>query len=205
MSPSLSSSPRPDAYLLLSNYNHEIQTLFHRNWLFAGLMLELEGKVYRGLRLGNREVLLQRDDRGQPRAFLNVCTHRHAQLCEPGLHKGPVRCPYHSWVFDRQGVPIGVPQKQAFPQVVAEPDKYRLSEFACEAVGQFIFVRLAPEGPGLREYLGNQYSFLERASEGMARVEDEFQETVEANWKVVIENALRVTTYLPYTRAPSCR
>ncbi len=180
----------PQAYCSAEYHDYELKSIFPHTWLFAGLMLELEGKTHRGLRLGNTELLLQRDDQGQPRAFLNVCTHRHAQLCEPGLHKGPVRCPYHSWVFDRQGVPTGIPQKNAFPQVVAEPEKHRLSEFACEAVGQFIFVRLAPEGPGLCEYLGNQYAFLERASEGMARVEDEFQENVDANWKVVIENAL---------------
>ncbi len=179
-----------DAYRAPDHHTHELQTLFPRTWLFAGLMLELAGKAHYGVRLGNTELLLQRDDQGQPRAFLNVCTHRHARLCTPGQHTGPVRCPYHSWVFDRQGVPTGIPSKQCFPQVVAAPQEYRLAEFACEAVGQFIFVRLAPDGPGLREYLGNQYVFLERASEGMNGVLDEFQQDVEANWKVTIENSL---------------
>lgn len=180
----------PDAYRHTEELAQELKTLFRETWLFAGLMLELEGKTHLGLRLGDTELLLQRDDKGTPRAFLNVCTHRNSQLCEPGLHRGPIRCPYHSWVFDRQGVPTGIPQKQAFPQVVAEPEKFKLSEFACEAVGQFIFVRLTAKGPSLREYLGDQYTFLERASHGFAGVLDDFQETVDANWKVVIENAL---------------
>lgn len=178
------------AYRSPEHYNHELKALFPHVWLFAGLMLELEGKAHYGVRLGNTELLLQRDEQGNPRAFLNVCTHRHARLCTPGQHKGPVRCPYHSWVFDKQGLPTGIPSKQCFPQVVAAPEQYRLSEFTCEAVGQFIFVRLASNGPSLREYLGNQYAFLERASDGMSGVLDEFQQDVDANWKVVIENSL---------------
>lgn len=168
----------------------ELNSIFKQSWLFAGLMLELEGKTHRGLRLGNTELLLQRDDQGQPRAFLNACTHRHAQLCKPGLHRGSVRCPYHNWVFDKQGLPTGIPAKSCFAQVTAAPEQYRLSEFACEAVGQFIFVRLSSDGPSLRDYLGNQYAFLERASKGMDGVLDEFQQDVDANWKVVIENSL---------------
>ena len=190
MNPLLFSSPNPDVYRSPAHYEHEMQTLFQRSWLFAGLMLELEGKTHLGLRLGNTELLLQRDKQGRPRAFLNVCTHRQAQLCEAGAHAGPVRCPYHSWVFDQEGMPSGIPCRQAFPQVTATPENYRLSEFACEAVGQFIFVRLAAEGLDLRTYLGNQYAFLERASAGMSSVMDEFQEEVHANWKVVIENSL---------------
>lgn len=101
-----------------------------------------------------------------------------------------MRCPYHGWVYDREGVPVGIPQKHAFPQVVAEPTRFKLTEFACEAVGEFVFVRLAPEGPSLRDYLGHQYDFLLRASQGMGGVLDEFRNDVAANWKVVIENSL---------------
>lgn len=180
----------PDHYRNPKRLEQEHAQILRMSWLFAGLMLELEGKTHYGVHLAGTELLLQRDEQGRPRAFLNVCTHRHAKLCDPGKHSGPVRCPYHSWVFDRQGLPTGIPSKHAFPQVVAAPEQYRLAEFACEAVGQFIFVRLASEGPGLREYLGNQYDFLERASTGMNGVLDEFQEDVEANWKVVIENSL---------------
>lgn len=168
----------------------ELATLFRESWLFAGLRLELQGRSHMGVQLGEIEVLLQIDDEDSPRAFLNVCSHRHAQLCEMGKHQGAVRCPYHGWVYDRQGVPVGIPSKQSFPAVVAEPAKHRLTEFACEAVGQFIFVRLGPEGIGLREYLGNQSEFLERASAGMTELRDEFREDVPANWKVAIENAL---------------
>lgn len=181
---------KPDYYRDSSHLKKEHTEIFNQVWLFACLKCELQGKYHYGVRLGDTELLLQLDEQDIPRAFLNVCTHRHAQLCGPGQHKGPVRCPYHSWVFNREGIPTGIPCKQAFPQVVAAPEQHRLTNFPCEAVGQFIFVRLSPQGPTLCEYLGNQYDFLERASTGMENVLDEFQEDVGANWKVVIENSL---------------
>ncbi len=179
----------PHAYTDPEHYEKELTGLFSRCWLFAGLMLELQ-EGHMGVRLGNTDVLLQIDKDGKPRAFLNVCSHRHAQLCPTGLTRGPVRCPYHGWSYDRRGVPAGIPQKQCFPDVVENPEKYRLQEFECEAVGQFIFVRLTEGGPDLRRYLGSQYAFLERASIGMDGVMDEFRKDVDANWKVVIENGL---------------
>lgn len=180
----------PDAYHSVELFPKELETIFSQSWLFAGLKIELQGKTHFSLTLGNKSLLIQYNEKGHPRAFLNVCTHRGARLCTPGKHAGPIRCPYHSWVFNHQGIPTGIPQKSSFPEVVAEPEKFRLTEFPCEAVGQFIFVRISSEGPTLREYLGNQYAFLERASQGMDRVLDEFQENVDANWKVVIENSL---------------
>lgn len=180
--------------LMYRNVSHftdtEIPKIFNQSWIFSGLLMELNGKTHVGLRVGSTEIILQRDDFGLPRAFLNVCTHRHAQLCEHGRHNGPIRCPYHSWVFDRQGVPTGIPQKLAFPSVVAHPERFQLTEFACEAVGQFIFVRLSTKGPTLRDFLGTQYDFLERVTGNISVSLDEFEETVDANWKVVIENSL---------------
>ena len=180
----------PRLYRDAAHHADELQGLFRQSWVFGGLLLELQGLAHQVVLVAGTEVLLQCDKSGRPRAFLNVCAHRHAQLCSPGKHEGAVRCPYHGWVYDRQGVPVGIPGKQAFPEVVAHPEQHRLTEFHCEAAGQFVFVRLANVGPGLREWLGTQYEFLERASQGMSGITDEFRRDVDANWKVVVENSL---------------
>lgn len=164
--------------------------LFRTAWVFVGMKFELQGLTHRGVRAGDTELLIQRDATGRPRAFLNVCSHRHAQLCGHGLHDGAVRCPYHGWVYDREGVPVGIPGKAAFPAVVASPRSHRLAEFACECAGEFIFVRLADTGPALPDYLGESWDFLRLISQGMTGVLDEFRGEVQANWKVVIENSL---------------
>lgn len=168
----------------------EYKTLFSECWIFIGMMFELQGLAHRGVRVGDTDLLLQCDHTGQPRAFLNVCSHRHAQLCDIGLHAGAVRCPYHGWVYDREGLPVGIPAKAAFPEVVAAPQMHRLTEFPCENVGEFIFVRLAPKGQALRDYLGETWTFLNQISQGMTKVHDEFRRSVPSNWKVSIENSL---------------
>ncbi|WP_312450900.1 aromatic ring-hydroxylating dioxygenase subunit alpha [Comamonas sp.] len=180
----------PNDYFSIDRFSRENAVLFKENWIFTGLVFPLKGRKHYGLSLGNIEILLQLDGYGKPRAFLNVCSHRQAQLCEPGLHEGPIRCPYHSWVYDQRGVPTGIPSKKCFPEVVANPENYQLTEFHCETVGQFIFVRISSTGPDLRTYLGNEYSFLERISHGMQGLLDEFIGDVDANWKILIENSL---------------
>lgn len=180
----------PRHYTDAAHWAQELDTLFARHWVFVGLSSELEGLSHRGVRVGARELLLQCDKQGRPRAYLNACAHRHARLCESGLHQGAVRCPYHGWVYDREGVPVGVPQPQAFPQVLAQPEAHRLQEFACETAGQFIFVRLSSSGVSLKDYLGAQFDFLSGISPALEAVQDEFRLEVPANWKVVIENAL---------------
>lgn len=180
----------PNDYFSVECLSREIASLFKENWIFAGLIFPIQGKKHCGLSIGGVDILLQLDGDGKPHAFLNVCSHRHAQLCEPGIHTGPIRCPYHSWVYDHSGLPAGIPSRKYFPDVVANPQNYQLSEFQCEAVGQFIFVRISSKGPDLRTYLGNQYSFLEKISHGMQGLLDEFADDVDANWKILIENSL---------------
>lgn len=180
----------PSRYCGATWHAAEQAGLFHAVWVFVGMKFELADLTHRGVRVGDTELLIQCDATGRPRAFLNVCSHRHAQLCDRGLHTGAVRCPYHGWVYDREGVPVGIPGKAAFPAVVASPQSHRLIEFACECAGEFVFVRLADVGPGLSEYLGDSWIFLQQISHGMTGLIDEFRGDVQANWKVVVENSL---------------
>jgi phenylpropionate dioxygenase-like ring-hydroxylating dioxygenase large terminal subunit len=177
-------------YISPQRHQDELNTIFSKNWIFVGLKLELKGLCHLGVRIGERELVVQLDAEFKPRAYRNVCSHRLSRLCKEGLHTGPVRCPYHGWVYDRQGIPIGIPSKASFPEVIANPLQFRLHEYSCEMVGEFIFIRIATEGLSLQASLGQEYDFLLKVSRSMSHITDSFESTVEANWKVVIENAL---------------
>ncbi|PPC81864.1 MAG: (2Fe-2S)-binding protein [Methylotenera sp.] len=180
----------PTQYRCADHLKKEYDTVFRHCWNFVGLKLELANGKHLGVLVAGTEVIIQLDKNGNPRAYRNVCSHRHAKLCEHGSHDGPVRCPYHSWLYNEDGVPVGIPQPQAFPDVVANPEAYKLEEFSCESAGQFIFVRLSKEGSSLKVYLNGEYDFLCKASQGMSHIHHEFRSDVDANWKVVIENSL---------------
>ena len=180
----------PINYHSSSIFQDELNSIFTKNWIFVGLKLEFEGLCHAGRRVGNHELVIQFDSEGLPHAFRNACSHRSSRLCKEGIHTGAIRCPYHGWVYDRLGTPVGIPIKEAFPEVVAHPNNFKLHEVTCESVGQFIFVRIASTGDSLKEYLGDEYDFLINCSNSFNSIEDSFEATVEANWKVVIENSL---------------
>lgn len=180
----------PSHYRSSDQFEREQQDLFGRTWVFACMAFELAPRSHKVVLIGKTEVILQRDDNAKPRAFLNSCSHRHSQLSPPGLHAGRIRCPYHGWTYDPNGIPIGMRQKAAFPAVADNPGTFALQEYRCESAGQFVFVCLGNSGPSLREYLGSQFGFLSRASTGMSVELDAFSSEIRANWKVVIENAL---------------
>ena len=168
----------------------ELNSIFSTCWIFVGLKLELAGLSHAGRRVGEHELVIQLDVDGNPRAFKNVCSHRSSRLCKEGVHSGAIRCPYHGWVYDRQGIPVGIPIKEAFPEVAAQPKNFKLQEISCESAGQFIFVRISSCGASLKEYLGEEYDFLIKCSNSLNKIEDSFEDTVDANWKIVIENSL---------------
>jgi phenylpropionate dioxygenase-like ring-hydroxylating dioxygenase large terminal subunit len=146
-------------------FQTEQNGLFSQCWIFVGLKLEFEGLSHAGRRVGNHQLVIQLDADGHPHAYRNVCSHRSSRLCKEGIHTGAIRCPYHGWVYDRLGIPVGIPIKEAFPEVIAKPDEFKLQEFTCESVGQFIFVRISSKGESLKDYLGDEYDFLNKCSD----------------------------------------
>jgi phenylpropionate dioxygenase-like ring-hydroxylating dioxygenase large terminal subunit len=53
--------------------------------------------------------VLVRNFNGTLRGFRNVCSHRFALMLTEPTGKGPLRCPYHAWVYDQNGVPKAIP------------------------------------------------------------------------------------------------
>lgn len=63
-------------------------------------------------------VVLTRDDDGIVHAFANVCAHRGAQVAADGrgCHRR-LTCPYHAWTYDLAGTLVGIPDREAFPDL----------------------------------------------------------------------------------------
>lgn len=62
-------------------------------------------------------VLLLRDKSGSPRAFVNVCAHRGAQVTAGCGHATRFTCPYHAWSYDLEGRLATVPGRRMFDGV----------------------------------------------------------------------------------------
>ena len=93
------------AYCDPDRYRAEVDRIFRQQPLALALGSELRGPGgYRALSVMGTPVLLVRGRDGVARAFLNVCRHRGAPVCEPGAgSKMRFSCPYHAWSYDDRG------------------------------------------------------------------------------------------------------
>lgn len=180
----------PQHYTDTPIYELEGKYLFSSLWIFVGMANELsKPNDYLRIEIGERDVIIQNCG-GRLRAFLNSCSHRHSAIHDQACGNRKLICPYHGWSYDNEGIPTGIPGKEDFPQVYAHPERFALRQFELSTAGHFIFVRLVPGDADLKAFLGESYDFLVNASLGLDKKMDEYNESIGANWKVVIENAL---------------
>ncbi len=173
----------------------EQRDLFARSWQFVGFTDELaEAGSWLAREIAGEPVLIQDFD-GEIRALRNVCTHRFARLRpgEQGVAGGPLRCPYHGWTFDRDGVPVGIPgNADCFGLDKAEKRALALRRYELDRIGRFLFVRVTPGGPALADWLGPHTALLQALSDGMQPPFAQAAQPWHANWKVGVENVLEV-------------
>lgn len=168
----------------------ERERLFHSDWQFVGLTSDLEQpNDYIAADVGDYSVVVQNFD-GELKAFLNVCSHRFSRIRCADTGNGPLRCPYHGWTYNQHGVPTGIPSRPRFSNLKEKIPGLALRPFPLAVCGKFIFVRIAPEGPSLAEFLGGVAETLEQVSDGLDTRIDRTEWFIDANWKVVIENTL---------------
>ena len=171
-----------------NDHHHlEMQAIFGQGWVGAGVIDDMPVPgAWTARSVAGTPVLLVVDRAGELRAFLNVCRHRAAPLCEPGDHTaGPmIRCPYHSWLYRLDGT-------LARAGGVGHPSEFDLSDYSLFPVGVHVWRRTiwinlgAVDAPFDLGPLANAIdSFPLEAFELIASETDDRL----FNWKVLLEN-----------------
>ena len=91
-------------------WQREVDLVFKRMPLMLATSTELKDSgAYKAMTVLGMPVLLHRGSDGTLRAFVNMCSHRGAQLMPEGLGKTRTFvCPYHAWAYDEKGTLKGV-------------------------------------------------------------------------------------------------
>jgi len=136
-------------------------------------------------------ILIARQRNGTLKAFLNICTHRGAKVCnEPCGNKAAFSCPYHAWTFRNDGQLLAAP-REAFPKL--DVAGTGLSELPVEERHGLIWVIATP---GLTIDVKNFLGPLdaELASYGIGDYTPVRAETLTPalNWKFVLDGFLEV-------------
>src|ERR1043166_5299958 len=97
-------------------YELERERIFARCWLYLGHESEIPhpGDFITGY-MAEAPVILWRELRGQPRAFLNLCRHRGNRVCRADRGNAKLfTCSYHGWSYSTDGKLAIVPMAEAF-------------------------------------------------------------------------------------------
>lgn len=179
-------------------FDREIARIFcGRSWSYVGLEAEVPDRGdYLVTRIGNRSVIVTRDQDGEIRGFLNRCAHRGVKLCRRA--RGNSRmfvCPYHQWSYDARGRLKGVPFIKGVKQLGGMPEDFRrehydLPELAIARRGGVIFASFAPDMPSLEDYLGDtNTAYFDRVFDGRGlEVLGYSRQLIPGNWKLMFEN-----------------
>jgi phenylpropionate dioxygenase-like ring-hydroxylating dioxygenase large terminal subunit len=186
----------------------EREHVFGKSWLFvahagelpeAGDFLQLDALD----RIGHPLFLVRGED-GRIRAFYNACRHRGGPLVDAPSGSAGKRlvCKYHAWTYDLEGRLLGFPEAKNFPRGTKDTCP-GLAEVSCDTWGPFVFVRLAPGGPSLREHLEPVASELDPLlGPGDIHFVGKQQLDVAVNWKATGDGNIE-TYHVPFVHRQS--
>ncbi len=135
------------AYTDEVRYEAERARIFKTLPVAVALSIELaQPGDYKTLTVLETPLLLVRGDDHKVRAFLNVCRHRGARVCEAaGGNARNFVCPYHAWVYDRGGRLTGRYGADTFGDV--DEENLGLAAVACQEAAGVVFVTLGSQEP----------------------------------------------------------
>ena len=143
---------------------------------------------YRLVKIGGDSLIVVRGADGRVRAHHNVCRHRGTRMlrAEAGRLAGSIQCPYHAWTYELDGALRRAPHMERVEGFCVSD--YPVAGAACEEWGGIVFVRVDPEGPGLREQLGEAAERLRPWALAALRTAHTMSYEVRANWKLIVQN-----------------
>ena len=144
------------AYTDHERYLAERERIFRELPLAMALTIEMpEPGDFKTLNVLETPILLIRGDDGRARAFLNVCRHRGARVCEAETgHARNFPCPYHAWVYDRAGALTSRYGAAVFGDV--DEENLGLAPLGCDEAAGIIWVTLgSPDDFSAVEWLGD--------------------------------------------------
>ena len=167
----------------------ERERLFAHAWQYAGHAGRLaEPGSYFTMRAGEVPLVVVRDREGALRAFVNVCRHRGAEVVSGEGSCTTLQCHYHAWTYGLDG------ELRAAPRADSTLDQSELGLRAAlvDSWGPFVFVNADSDAAPLADTLGEVPELVRSAGVDVDSLEFHSRApyTLEANWKVAVENYL---------------
>ena len=175
-----------DFYTSQEVFEAEFEHIWKTHWIYAGNVCAIpKAGDYFLYRILKEEIILIRGNNGEIHAHYNSCTHRGSALCiEQKGHAAKLVCPYHQWVFDKDGTLLNA---RMMPEDFCRED-FNLRSVQVNVTGGLIFICLADNPPDFTPIHDALGPYLQPFLLNNARVAAQRSYTLQSNWKLVAEN-----------------
>jgi choline monooxygenase len=136
----------------------------------------------------NEQYVVTKTDKGEIKAFYNVCRHHAAQLLHGEGCTKEIVCPYHAWSYTLEGTLKKAPHMAGVKNFSRE--NLSLKEIPLKILNKFILLNFS----GLETPLDPEWSKLDQLLNNAGTAELKFKGRrvyeINCNWKVYIDNYL---------------
>lgn len=167
-------------------FDLEWQRIFSKYWLFAGTVADIPkpGDFFT-YSVKKDSIIIIRGNKGEVFAHYNTCRHRGSIIClEEKGHAAKLVCPYHQWVFDKDGSLL---KARLMPDDF-DTTQYGLHPVKVQVVKGLIFISLADNPPDFTKVYSDYAPFLSPYKIDQAKVAFQKSYDLRTNWKLIAEN-----------------
>jgi len=179
-------------------YRRELDRLFYGpHWCYVALEAEIPnpGDFKRSV-VGERPVVVVRDQDGGINVVENRCAHRGVRFCQQGHGTAKeFTCPYHQWTYNLKGDLLGVPFRRGVKKQGGMPADFRLEDHGLTKLKVasrhgVVFASFDTAVPAFEDYLGPlMLSFFDRVFDGRPlQLLGYSRQRIPGNWKLMQEN-----------------
>jgi Rieske 2Fe-2S family protein len=179
-------------------FEQEQAHIFSKMWVYVGRADTIPNPGdYQVVTAGRESIIVVRNKDGILQAFLNVCRHRGARLCNQasGQLKGAIQCRYHAWTYGLDGQLIGAPN--VLREIEFDRTAFGLLPVALRVWEGLIWLNLSDNPPSFDDQINDPVvqhfagtAPFARYNVGKLKVGKSISYDVHANWKLVLENTL---------------
>jgi len=165
----------------------ELERIFACTWQPVGRTAQVAqpGEFFTA-EVAGRPVVVLRDDKGELRAFYNVCRHRAGPVARGCGKRKSLQCAYHGWTYRLDGSLATTPDFEGVE--CFDRAKNGLVPVTVDSWGPFVFVHLGKDPQPLLAMLGG----IPEAARAFAPEAMTFcasrEWTFDCNWKVYMDN-----------------
>ncbi|WP_304842232.1 aromatic ring-hydroxylating dioxygenase subunit alpha [Hydrogenophaga sp.] len=185
------------AYTDEAVYRREQQRIFEGpSWSYGALECEIPNAGDFVLtNVGDKSVIVVRDEDGSINAFANACAHRGVAFCRhPRGNAQGFTCPYHQWSYDLKGQLNGIPFRRGYKGQGGMPKDFQIAGRGAQPlqVGRrngVIFLSFDPQVEPFENYMGAMGVYFDRVFDGRElKVLGYMRQRINSNWKLMFEN-----------------